>query len=76
MKKLAVLVVLLVAMCGLRAETKPVADLIVLAKAHRPELRATWVWRDYDREKTEQKFAVDPAEKDRRYSWVGIVSRE
>jgi len=36
----------------------------------------TWLWRDYDPAKTEQQFTADPAEKDRPYFRVAILSRE
>ncbi len=35
-----------------------------------------WLWRDYDATKTEQQFAVDPAEKDKPYFRVTITSRD
>jgi enterochelin esterase family protein len=35
-----------------------------------------WLWRDYDPAKTEQQFAPDPAEKDKPYFRVAIVSRD
>ncbi len=34
-----------------------------------------WLWRDYDPAKTEQQFTMDPAEKDRPFFRVAIVSR-
>jgi enterochelin esterase-like enzyme len=34
-----------------------------------------WLWRDYDPAKTSQDFTADPAEKDKPYFRVGIVSR-
>jgi len=36
----------------------------------------TWLWRDYDPAKTDQQFTADPAEKDRPYFRVAIVSRD
>jgi enterochelin esterase-like enzyme len=35
----------------------------------------TWLWRDYDPAKTSQEFTADPAEKDKPYFRVAIVSR-
>lgn len=35
-----------------------------------------WLWRDYDPSKTEQQFTMEPAEKDKPYFKVAIVSRE
>ena len=35
-----------------------------------------WLWRDYDPSKTDQQFTPDPAEKDKPYFRVSIVSRE
>ena len=34
-----------------------------------------WLWRDYDPAKTDQQFTMDPAEKDKPYFRVAIVSR-
>jgi enterochelin esterase family protein len=34
-----------------------------------------WLWRDYDAAKTEQEFQADPAEKNKPYFRVAIVSR-
>lgn len=34
-----------------------------------------WLWRDYDPAKTSQEFTADPAEKDKPYFRVAIVSR-
>jgi hypothetical protein len=34
-----------------------------------------WLWRDYDPSKTEQEFTADPAEKEKPYFRVQIVSR-
>ena len=34
-----------------------------------------WLWRDYDPVKTAQEFAADPAEKEKPYFRVAIVSR-
>jgi enterochelin esterase family protein len=34
-----------------------------------------WLWRDYDPAKTDQQFTADPAEKDKPYFRVAIVSR-
>lgn len=35
----------------------------------------TWLWRDYDPAKTEQTYAMDPAEKDKPYYRVRIYNR-
>lgn len=35
----------------------------------------TWLWRDYDPAKTAQEFTADPAEKDKPYFRVAILSR-
>ncbi|HEY2932079.1 MAG TPA: alpha/beta hydrolase-fold protein [Acidobacteriota bacterium] len=35
-----------------------------------------WLWRDYDPAKTEQQFAMDPAEKEKPYYRVKIYNRE
>jgi enterochelin esterase family protein len=35
-----------------------------------------WLWRDYDPAKTEQAYTMDPAEKDKPFFRVGIVSRD
>jgi len=36
----------------------------------------TWLWRDYDPNKTEQTYAMEPAEREKPYFRVKIYNRD